>query len=51
MRYARPRRPAIDAMLTMAPRPASIMAGTAKRVQRYELVRHELIVYSQSSNG
>ena len=33
----------------MAPPPALIISGTAKRVQTYELVRHEWIVYIQSS--
>ena len=49
MRYGRPRRPAPEEMFTIAPRPALIISGTTNRVQRYELVRHESIVYRQSS--
>src|SRR5215470_9031654 len=36
-------------MFTMAPPPALIISGTTKRVQRYELVRQESMVYRQSS--
>jgi hypothetical protein len=49
MRNGRPRRPAPDEMFTIAPPPALIISGTTKRVQRYELVRQESIVYRQSS--
>ena len=44
MRKARPRRPATDEMLTMAPPPALIISGTTKCVHMYDEVRQELTV-------
>src|SRR5262245_43932438 len=49
MRKGKPRRPAPDEMLTMAPYPALSISGTANRMHKYELVKQESIVYRQSS--
>lgn len=44
MRNGSPRRPAVEVTLMMAPPPALIISGTAKRMHMYELVRQELTV-------
>src|SRR5215510_4459527 len=49
IRKGKPRRPAPDEIFTIAPCPTLSISGTANRMHKYELVKHESIVYRQSS--